>query len=131
MKPFSYLTIILLSLFSQSCYSQNDEYIKSSRLSLQNYGFSYCMKRKSEEKNLPYLDYSRALGIYLNNGNHNSPDVYNSVHSYITENIKSNNFKSFDGDNTTFSCLELYNSKRYEEFIESLDSYIAPESNLS
>ena len=103
MKPFSYLTIILLSLFSQSCYSQNDEYIKSSRLSLQNYGFSYCMKKKSEEKNLPYLDYSRALGIYLNNGNHNSPDVYNSVHSYITENIRSNNFKSFDAGQSHYN----------------------------
>lgn len=128
MKPFSYLTIILLSLFSQSCYSQKNEYIESSRLSLKNYGLAYCMKKKSEEKNLPSLDYSRALGIYFNNGNHNSQDVYNLVHSYVKDNIKNNNFKAFDGDNNTFSCLELYNSMGYEELIKSLDSYIVQES---
>ncbi len=124
MKILSYSIIMTLSLLCQSCYSQDSDYISSSRLSLQNYGFSYCMKIMAQENNISHLDYARAQGIYFENGNHNDPNIYEKIHSYIKENVKKHNFKGFKNNNITYSCLELYDSKKYKLFIESFDKYI-------
>ncbi|GAA0315859.1 hypothetical protein GCM10009129_11470 [Psychrobacter aestuarii] len=87
------------------------------------------MKIIAQENNISHLDYARAQGIYFENGNHNDPDVYEKTQSYIKENIEKNNFKEFNGNNITYSCLELYNSQKYKLFIESFDKYIT-ESDL-
>lgn len=122
------LILTMTSFFSQACHANSSEHIENSRLNLQNYGFAYCMTELVEDsKNEPYLDYSRAVGIYFNNGNHNSPEAYQAVENYIKLNIEPNNFKSFEGDNSLFTCLKVYNSIEYKNLVKQLDVYISPE----
>lgn len=125
-KTLMLLFITLLS--TQACHAKPSEHIKNSRLTLQNYGFAYCMKEKTVDiESEAYLNYSRATGIYFNNGSHNSPDSYQTIENYIKTHTKSHNFKSFEGDNVLFSCLEIYNSPTYQNQVKQLDSYISPE----
>lgn len=122
------LFLIITLIFNQACHAESNKHIESSRLNLQNYGFAYCMREQTVDKESDaYLDYSRAIGIYFNNGSHNSPDAYQSIENYIKLNVESNNFKNFEGDNTIFSCLEVYNSLKYKHLIKQLDKFISPE----
>ncbi|HCT73422.1 MULTISPECIES: hypothetical protein [Psychrobacter] len=130
MKKFRIsLFLIITLIFNQACHAKfSDQYIESSRLTLKNYGFACCMKEKIASRDSEaHLDYSRAIGIYVNNGNHNSSDAYQAIENYIKINIEPNNFKSFEGDNSLFSCLEVYNSLEYKNLIKKLDVYISPE----
>ena len=125
-KMLMLLSITLI--FTQACHAKPSKHIETSRLNLQNYGLAYCMKaRTADKESSAYLDYSRAIGIYFNNGSHNSPDAYQTIENFIKNNTKSNNFKSFEGDNSLFSCLETYNSSKYQNKIKQLDEYIGSE----
>lgn len=129
MTKFNKLLLLIVSTIStQACHANLSEHIKNSRLTLQNYGLAYCMKEKTVDiESEAYLNYSRATGIYFNNGSHNSPDSYQTIENYIKTYTKSHSFKSFEGDNVLFSCLESYNSPTYQSQVKQLDSYISPE----
>lgn len=116
------VVILLCLLATQGCKATEREALVEARLKLKNYGFAYCMKENTTDKNSqPYLDYTRAGSAYLQTGSH-SFATYNKVAFFIDENYVQSAFKGYEGDNIFISCLKLYNSPSYEHYIEQLDT---------
>lgn len=113
-----YIALIL----TQGCNAniKNTQLIEQ-RLKIKNYGISYCMRENTAVKNSKaHFEYSQAEGAYFNTGSH-SVKSYDRVRAFIDSNYKQSNFKDYEGDNTFFSCLNIYNSDNYNRFIKSLD----------
>ena len=116
------IVMSLCLLATQGCQTPKNQALVEARLKLKNYGLAYCMKANTTDKSgQPYLDYTRAGGAYLQTGSH-SFATYNKVEFYVDENYAQSAFKGYEGDNTFFSCLRLYNSPRYQYYIEQLDT---------
>lgn len=120
----------LLLLVTQGCQSHNSKYLIDSRLNIKNYGFAYCMRQLTNEKqSLSYLDYSRAQGIYFEIGSHNNPNAYSAIQKFVNNNIKEYKFKNFQGNNTLYTCLQIYNNPNFNDLVRNQDKFITPQSN--
>lgn len=117
--------LLLILILLQGCSAKfQSSLITESRTKLKNYGISYCMSEYTvDKKSSAYIEYSHAQGAYFDTGNH-TIESYNKVKEFILSNYEKSYFKNYEDENIFFSCLELYNSNEFNNFIKSLDHEI-------
>lgn len=124
MQKISILLFVSSLILITGCQTFNNSHIVESRQKLKDSGMAYCMRYNTSDKDSKiYKDYANAEGAYIQSGSHDLR-IYKEFRTFIEKNYKKSSFKNFEGDNTLFSCLTLYNSPAYETYIEQLDSSI-------
>lgn len=112
--------------------------LAAARQSLKNYGLAYCMARQFPERSAMGEDVGHAIGMYgvMGGGLHQVlqdedtlttlHDPYDATTDYV--------FKAYDqvaanskyrpGKVVLHACLQVYNSRAFDRFIRTQDSYI-------
>lgn len=114
------LILIFLMSLSFSVYAKSE--LDNSRYLLKNYGMSYCLSNFMNNDEIRN-DAGAASNIYFQAGAHHG-EAYQKVRYFIKKEFPT--VVAGDSENNPlifYKCLEIFNSKKYQKFIRSLDKY--------
>nr|WP_178126061.1 hypothetical protein [Pseudomonas sp. Fl5BN2] len=115
--------------------------VDAARQSLKNYGLAHCLADRFPEPSAMRQDVGRAVGMYgvLGAGLYNvlqNEDTLQTLHNpyaatndYVTAAYEqaSGSSKYSRSKVVTHACLEVYNSRAFDAFIQTQDRYIRPD----
>lgn len=116
------MRILIIALFIMSCggvkkaSSSND--LETEKANLKNYGLCQCLNNQYKTNDSISIQDGSISG-YFEQGT-SSIENYEKVDSFV-KNYNFQNFKSIDGKSlSTMKCIQVYNSKEFDLFIDSL-----------
>jgi len=134
--------LILLSIFHKETLAEEkiNNNIENARIMLKNYGLSKCITNHFEENSKLKKDISLSGGTYhfMNSGLHQIQqneetletiyDPYKATRNFVYSHYK--HYKSIGKNTTTLvfdTCLKIYHSEEYNNFIHKQDQYVTTE----
>ena len=131
----------LLSLTAACSAAQATSAVDAARQSLKNYGLAHCLAERFTEPSAMRQDVGHALGMYgvLGAGLYNvlqNEDTLQTLHAPYTATgdymaaayAQAPGRSKYRRDKLVLhACLEVYNSRAFDAFIQPQDRYIRPE----
>lgn len=113
--------LLLTTFFSIAGYAEVKSHhgLTPSEQTLKDFGFSYCLSFTGDS-NLKE-ETSLALGGYFQAGNHDET-AYIALKQYIQQYLNTNlmSYQATGAPSYLMTCLKLYNSKGYQQFVKKL-----------
>ncbi|MGC5700873.1 hypothetical protein J4P02_11805 [Pseudomonas sp. NFXW11] len=136
------INALLLLLAAACSTAQATSTVEAARQSLKNYGLANCLGERFPEPSAMGQDVRHAIGMYgvLGAGLHNVlqnedtletlHDPYNATTDYVTAAYAraSGRSKYSPTKVVLHACLEVYNSRAFDDFIQTQDRYIRDDS---
>lgn len=131
----------LLSLTAVCSAAQATSAVDAARQSLKNYGLAHCLAERFTEPSAMRQDVGHALGMYgvLGAGRYDVQqnedtleilhDPYTATSDYVAAAYEHASGRSqYRRDKVVLhACLEVYNSRAFDAFIQTQDRYIRPD----
>ncbi|MBS7561999.1 hypothetical protein KHO49_27030 [Pseudomonas sp. RC4D1] len=135
------MSVLLLSLAAACSAAQATSEVDAARQSLKNYGLANCLAERFPEPSAMRRDVGHAVGMYgvLGIGLYNvlqNEDTLETLHNPYTATTdyvaqayeQASGSSKYSRDKVVLhACLEVYNSRAFDEFIQTQDRYIRPD----